>query len=220
MSDSGIVLRLVDHSERHRIVTLFTPEHGRIAAIARNSRGNSKRFGGHLDLFHEGLCVWERSRSSSAIPALQSFTLTEGFEGIRQDITRFGAASFFVELVLVTTAAGDASPTQYELLRNTLSELADADDVRWLVVGFQLRWYHTMGVLPPLDEMALLDSGLPRLPERSLAIARALLCGASISDLDDAGFRGVGTLTRALRHRVATRPLTSLAFLHQVLADP
>lgn len=213
----AVVLRLVDHGERARIVTLFTADDGRVAVMARGARGNTKRFGG-MDLFQRGQAGLVASRRPGGMATLKAFTATERFGGIRDDIVRFATASFFVELVLVTTAAGDAVPEQFTLLGDSLARLSDADGVTDLLLGFQLRWFETMGELPELSEEGLAVAGLPHLEDPDLAVARALRAGVGIGDLTTERFTGVGALTRAIRNRVATRPLESIGFLHQVLA--
>ena len=79
----AVVLRLVDHGERNRIVTLFTPEHGRVAAMARSARGKSRRFGGHLDLFHRGDAMLAHSRRQGGMSTLTGFEVRATYEAIR-----------------------------------------------------------------------------------------------------------------------------------------
>lgn len=216
----ALVLRMVDHAEKHRIVTLFTAEHGRIATLARGARGSKRRFGGHMDIFHRGEATLAVPRREGGIAPLIDFKATHQGESIRTDIPRFAAASFFVELVLSATAAGDVNPGQFELLADTLKELGSGDVGvrRDLVIAFQLRWFDTMGLLPPLDTQSLIDEGLPPLDGQPLAIARALSTGVLIPDLDPERFFLVGRLTGQLRRRILGAPLSSLRFLHEMLA--
>ncbi len=212
-------MRLVDQGERNRIVTLFTRTVGRTPCIARGARGSKRRFGGHLDLFHRGTAELASGRKLSGLPTLKAFVVAEPYEPIRADIVRFAIASFMVEIVLNATAAGDANDAQFDVLRSTLDALSQGEDSdrRDLILGFQLRWFDAMGELPPLEEEALRLARLPYLAEQPLAIARALLSGMPIPELDDERFRLVGTLTRAVRNRVLRRPLESTRFLFEVL---
>ncbi len=218
VTTEAVVLRLVDHGDKNRIVTLFTPTHGRLAALARGARGASSRFGGHLDLFHRGEVLL---KLRTGLAELASFHVHDPHQSVREDVVKYATASFIVDLVMATTSEGDASPSQFALIARVLCELAASPESRRLdlVLGVQLRWFETMGVLPDLDEPSLLRAGLPVLDEQPLAIARALLAGLPIPDLDAERFHAVGTLTRAVRERVASRPLGSLRFLHQVLED-
>jgi DNA repair protein RecO len=219
-SDS-VVLKCIDHGERGRIVTLFTAEQGHTSAYARGARGKSKRFGGQLDLFQRGDAVFELRTRSGSLPQLKTFHARFPYEGIRQDVVKFAIASFWAELVLCTTVDADASPIQFERLVAALDSLNRSQESqrRDLVLGFQLLWFDAMGILPPLDEETLSRANVPHLTTQTLAIARALLSGVEIPDLDWERARAVGILTRTLRHQVVNRPLNSAKFLHQMLVD-
>lgn len=217
----AVVLRLVDQGDRNRIVTLFTPSAGRTACVARGARGSKHRFGGHLDLFHRGRADLGRPRRTGGLPPLSGFVVTDPYEAIRADIVRFATASFFVEIVITATAAGDANPGQFAVLVESLGALSRGEEStrRDLILAFQLRWFDAMGELPPLHPENLRQARLPHLDEQPLAIARALLSGMEIPELDARRFRAVGGLTRAVRNRVLRKPLESTHFLYQVLDD-
>jgi hypothetical protein len=57
------------------------------------------------------------------------------------------------------------------------------------------------------------------LNEQTMALARALLSGMDIPELDGPLFANVGVLTRALRERVVGRQLVSIPFLFQMLSE-
>jgi DNA repair protein RecO len=215
----AIILRLVDHAETHRIVTLLTPEQGQLGCLARGARGRSRRFGGHLDLFHRADVILTPSRSKRGLATLKELTVTEAHEPIRSDVTRFATASFLAELALATTTDGAPAEVQFSLLAETLADLsAGADDERMdLVLSFQLRWFNALGELPALTAEALHHAHLPVPEERSLAAARALAQGVRITDLDPSTAKAIGGLTKALRNRVVGRPMNSLKLLGQLL---
>jgi len=216
----GIVLRRIEHGDRNRILTIFTKEHGKLAVYVRGARGVSKRFGGPLDLFQQGIATFGHRRKANAMPILQAFDARNTHASIRADVTKFAIASFWSELVLSTTAERDSSSMQFDQICRGLAALNDAPHGmrRDLILGFQLQWFLAMGVMPPLEDDALIKANLPSLSDRGLAIARALSSGATIAELDAHHADEVGVLTRAIRHSVVQRPLTSARFLHQVLS--
>ena len=220
-ASDGIILRRIEHGERNRIITFFTQEHGKVTAYARGARGVSKRFGGQLDLFQLGAVTFGRRRQASSMAVLSEFQIHSAYLGVRADITKFAIASFWAELALTTSADHDPAPEHFTLLCNALSALerSDVSSRRDLILGFQLRWFDSMGVLPPLDDEGLSRANLPILSERSLAIARALVQGVSIEELDAEHADEVGSLTRSIRHGVIQKSMASAQFLHQVLQD-
>ena len=56
ISTTAIILRVRDSGALDRIVTLLTPGHGRMVAVARSARRSFKRFGGCLNLISEIDC--------------------------------------------------------------------------------------------------------------------------------------------------------------------
>jgi DNA repair protein RecO len=215
---TSVIIRLVDQGERNRIVTLLTAERGRIATIARGARGKSRRFGGHLDLFHQGKAVVSR-RGRSGLATLQKFDVQQPFEGIRQDIVKFAVASFLIELVAHTTVDESSDKSQYALVAQMLGELAQKPSAfaRHVLLKFQLRWFYLLGLLPELTDEGLVNAQLTHISSDSIAVAQAYFEGRLDDCEEDEHTADVGRLTRELRRRVLSRPLASESFLRQVL---
>jgi DNA repair protein RecO (recombination protein O) len=51
----ALLLKAADRGEDDRLLTLLTPEHGRVPALARHARGSKRRFGAALQAF----CLFE-----------------------------------------------------------------------------------------------------------------------------------------------------------------
>ena len=218
---TSIVIRLVDQGERNRIVTLLTAEADRVSAISRGARGKSRRFGGHLDLFHQGEAVITR-RHRSGLGTLQRFDVREPYEGIRQDIVKFAVASYLVELVSLTTVEEAADASQYQSVSEMLTQLAQMDqaDPRNVLLGFQLRWFYLLGMLPELTPAGLASAQMRPISPEALEAAHRLLLGVpETMSLQPSWLKDIGLLTRTLRFRVLSRPLASEPFLRQVLRD-
>jgi len=215
---SSVIIRLVDQGERNRIVTLLTEENGRIAAIARGARGKSRRFGGHLDLFHQGIAILSR-RGRSGLATLQRFDVQQPFEGIRQDIVKFAVASFLIELVASTTIDESSDASHYAVVIDMLGDLANHSSVtsRHILLTFQLRWFYVLGMLPELTEEGLYNAQLSPMSDEALLLAQSYFEG-QIDHVDETqSVADVGRMTRELRRRVVSRPLASESFLRQVL---
>ena len=218
---TSIVIRLVDHGERNRIVTLLTAEAGKVSAIARGARGKSRRFGGHLDLFHMGEAECTR-RNRAGLATLQRFDVKEPFVGLRQDIIRFAVASFLVELIALTTVEDAEDHRQFALVHRMLSSLVDEPETsaRHTLLGFQLQWFYALGMLPELTPAGMVSAHIRPLADASLHAAAALLTGQPLPEpLNTEALHDIGRLTRSLRYRVLSRPLASEAFLRQALRD-
>lgn len=215
--DEGVILRVTDYGEKHRIVTLFLREQGRASALARGARSSTRRFGGGLDLFVRTQVQFARS-GANALPVLAELNVIDTYEGLHADVTRYAVASFFAELVLETTAERDPSPAGYAWLTRCLASLASwTPESTDLLLAFQLGWFHTLGILPPLTDEAFASASLPALSDDERSAANELVETLALSD-GRPGRHAIGRLTRTLRERVLNKPLRSETFLRELLS--
>src|ERR1700752_1428873 len=63
LKTGGIVLRSIRYGEADRILHLYTPDHGRVSAIAKGVRRAKSRFGGRLEPFFRLDLVLYQGRS-------------------------------------------------------------------------------------------------------------------------------------------------------------
>src|SRR3954469_10414661 len=94
----GILLRKRKFSDSSLIVSWCTDSLGCIQTMAKGARRPRSTFAGKLDLFFEAEIQIARSRKSS-LHTLTEVVLRNPFSGIRENLRRTQAASYFVELV-------------------------------------------------------------------------------------------------------------------------
>ena len=112
----GIVIRQQPLGEADLIVTIVSPELGRVDAMARGARKSSKRFGGGLALFTEVSAIVEQGRGR--LPTLVESTLRRNYLPDATEYTQLALASLAAEL------AGHAS--QHEHADSALYDWLDA----------------------------------------------------------------------------------------------
>lgn len=92
----AIVLRLDAFTEAHRVVTLLTPDRGRLRAVAKGVRRPLSRLGAALQPFnHCRLLLW-KGRSLDGISQAE---VVASFRSLRDDLCRITAAMYLAELV-------------------------------------------------------------------------------------------------------------------------
>ncbi len=151
-----MVARWTDYRDADRIVTLLTPQQGRIDCLARGARRSRKRFGGALQpLAVVDALVAPPGRGQ--LHVLREVSLRRVHRGIEFDLVAFALASLAVELLLRSSAAHHADERAFEWLTSTLDALdSDAGSLD-AVVG--AAWIETCvlmlrGALPPPDRCA------------------------------------------------------------------
>jgi len=136
MSDSrfykteGIVLRLIPIGEADRIVTMFTPHHGKVRAVARGARRIKSRVGGHVELLARVRVMIRHGRT------------------LRDDLWRTTCGLYMAEIIDRFGREELENSVLYHHLRNCLTELAQAPSPDLLVRYFEVRMLTLVGFQP------------------------------------------------------------------------
>lgn len=152
----AIVLRRVEYGDYDLIITLFTPDQGKVSVIAKSAKKSTKRFPGILELFARLEVVIRRGRRKGGLAVLQEASLTAAFFHIRESILKTAYASYWAELINIWLEEGQPQPTLYRLLAFVLTEL-DAQRMAPEVLSliFQLRLLALAGFRPNLTHCTL-----------------------------------------------------------------
>jgi DNA repair protein RecO (recombination protein O) len=124
LKTEAVVLRSMRYGEADRILHLYTPERGRISAIAKGVRKTRSRFGGRLEPFFRLRLVLHEGRSD--LLTVTSAETVASYTRLREHGPTIDAAARACDAV--NRLFGEAEPSQpvYHLLCNELG-LLDAD---------------------------------------------------------------------------------------------
>jgi len=156
----AIVLSRFDYGEADRILTLLTPELGKIKAIAKGIRRPTSRIGGSLEPLAELRLQLAKGRTFDVVTQV---TMQHAWLGLRDDLEVTATAWYCAELVDRSLEERHAAEPLYLLLRRSY-ELLDAGMApgrvaRW----FEMRLCDELGVRPEVDRCVecdrLLDLG-------------------------------------------------------------
>jgi DNA repair protein RecO (recombination protein O) len=150
----AIVLSRFDLGEADRVMTLITPVHGKLKAIAKGIRRPSSRLGGSLEPFAELRVALAHGRTFDVVTQVE---VVHPWLRLRDQLVSFGTASYLAELADGTLEERHASETVYLLLRRGY-ELLDAGMApgrvaRW----FEMRLADELGVRPEVDRCVECD---------------------------------------------------------------
>lgn len=171
----GIVLSRRDWGEADRLITLLTPDLGKMRVIAPGARKPSSRKSGHLELFSRGRFVLARGRTFDKITQAETI---DYFPHLRESLERVSAGYLMTEMVDRFMQDEDPNALLYELLHDSLGYLNDGEpialvarffEVRMLgYVGYQPQFYRCQGCgdpLQPVDQFFDLRGGGVRCPQ-------------------------------------------------------
>jgi DNA repair protein RecO (recombination protein O) len=143
----AIVLKRIDFGEADRILTVFTLERGKVRVIAKGVRRIASRKSGHVELFtHAGLLLAE-GRNLDVVTQAET---VRPYRRIREDLIRTTYAYHMVELVDRFVEEGIEHPATFELLRESLAALTEAEVASLVARYFELRLLGQLGYRPQL----------------------------------------------------------------------
>ena len=149
----GIILRRQDFGEADRLLTIFTPEHGKLKAIAKGSRKPAGRRTGHVELYTRVAMMIAYGRELHVVSQAE---LVEAYLPLREDLERSAYASYVVELLDHFSETEETNAPLYHLLDNTLGWLTEPQvDLRLLARYYELQLLRLVGFQPSLFRCAV-----------------------------------------------------------------
>jgi DNA repair protein RecO (recombination protein O) len=154
LKTEGIVLRSLRYGEADRILHLYTPDRGRIGAIAKGVRRAKSRFGGRLEPYFRLQLVLYEGRSD--LLTVTSAETVAGHRELREHGDALDGAARACDAVSRMFDAGDPHRGVYHLLANQLA-LLDRDPAcatRGNALAFRLKLLLAAGFAPQLAACA------------------------------------------------------------------
>ena len=159
----AIVLSRLNLGEADRILTLFTPQYGKLRVIAKGARKARSRLGPHLEIFTRCQLNLSRGRDLDVVTSAETL---DAYPPLRDDLDVLGHASHMVELVARLTEDRQEQERVYDLLRGSLRLLADGVDPFAVTRHFEFMLLVALGYRPELYRC--LESGEPLEPTTNL----------------------------------------------------
>jgi DNA repair protein RecO (recombination protein O) len=144
------VLRTVDVFETSRVLTLFTRDLGKVAALAKGARRLKSSFQSALDLL--SVCdIVLIHKASEALDLLTEATLVERFDPFRNDLPALYAGYYVSELLGELTDYHDPHPRLFDAAIVTLRHLHDPPLRSRRLLRFELACLRELGLMPALE---------------------------------------------------------------------
>jgi len=143
----AMVLKAQDYGEADHILTLYTPNLGKLRAIAKGVRRTKSRMAGHLDLFIRSSLLLARGRQLDIVTQAETM---ESFQHMRSELWRSSYAHYVAELVESFSAEQLANYPLYALIVNTMRRLAVSSSLEMVVRSFEMQLLGVTGYRPQL----------------------------------------------------------------------
>src|SRR5438128_382652 len=146
----AVIIRRSDFGEADRLLTLITPLAKR-RVLAKGARKTTRRLAGHIELFTHASLLLAVGRNLDIIT--QSVIL-HGFDRLRGDLRRIGAAYYLAELIDRLTEEDDENQPAFELLIATLAALDTTRSPDLVLRFYELHLLVYLGYRPQLYHCA------------------------------------------------------------------
>lgn len=148
-----IILKRRDFGEADRLLTVLTPDHGKLNVIAKGARKPISSKTGHVELFTQADMLIHRGRD---LDIAAQVMMTEGYQNLREDLQRGAYANYVAELLDRFTSEGDEDTADlFDLLAQTLQRLCDDDELRLVCRFYEMRLLDIVGFRPELNECVI-----------------------------------------------------------------
>src|ERR1700749_2683869 len=159
LKTEAIVLRSIRYGEADRILHLYTPNHGRISAIAKGVRRARSRFGARLEPFFPGRAMLHEGRGD--LYTVTSVDTVATHSELRDHAATLDSAARACDAVARLFETTDPHPEVFVLLANELA-LLSADPANAHAgngLAFRLKLLLAAGIVPQLAACAVCGEG-------------------------------------------------------------
>ncbi len=143
----AVVLSRLEYGEADRILTVYTPHHGKLRVIAKGARKPASKLLPHLEYFTRTRLMLARGRDLDVVTGAETI---DRHLGLREDLEAYAHASHCVEVLHRLTEDRQENEAVYDLLARTLRLLADGVDSFAVTRHFELALLTLLGFKPEL----------------------------------------------------------------------
>lgn len=144
---AAIVLKRRDQGEADRLLTVLTPDRGKLTLLAKGVRRQASRKAGHVEPFTHVDLLIAKGKSLDLITQAETIA---AHRPLREDLWRSTWAYYVVELADAFTVDADPQALLFELLAETLDRLSQGTDPALCVRYYELHLLGLVGYQPQL----------------------------------------------------------------------
>lgn len=208
LTTKALVLRVTDYNDKDSLLTLLTPEHGRLTAKARGLRRKNSPLTAPCQLLAYGEFTLFENRGMYTVNEANSLEL---FHGLRRDLNKLSLATYFAQVAEVLSQEDMPSPELLALVLNCLYAIDKLGKPEAQVKAvFELRSASIAGYAPDLTACHICGNETPDRFDIAQGRLECHNCGAA----EQSGIRlpiTAGVLS-AMRYIVCCRPKKLFAF--------
>ncbi len=180
----AIILRTRKFGEADRIITLFSPNCGKIKAIAKGIRKTKSKFGARLEPFSYVNLLLYKGKNLDIITQVETI---DSFQKIREDLKKLSAGSVVLDLLEKVSLESESNYPLFELSLSFFEKISSSiEGLEFLLMGFEIKSLALLGYQPILTHCSFCQINLNK-DKKWFSFSRGgVLCDNCAKDIDDA----------------------------------
>jgi len=151
----AIVIKQSKLGEFDKILTVYTPEFGKLKAVAKGACRPKSKLGGNVEPLTFSLMYLARGRNLDIVTQSQ---IINGFPGLKNDLWRMACGLYILELIDSFTLENSKNRLLFDFLVGILDQLSKPDNNEIILRYFELQLFHYLGYRPQLHYCVGCDS--------------------------------------------------------------
>jgi len=169
----AIIIKRVKLGEADRILTLYTPQLGKIQAVAKGVRRPKSKMAGHLELLTHSQVWLARGRNLDTVTGSQTKT---SFLSLKSDLWLTSCGLYATELINQFTPERIENYPLFRLLLETLEHLCQDENKELVLRYFEVSLLNLVGYRPELKHCVACKKALPPVINSFCSASGGMLC--------------------------------------------
>lgn len=145
----AVIIRRSDLGEADKILTIFTPNFGKLRVVAKGVRKVTSRLAGHVELFTRSRMLLAKARNLDIVT--QSETI-DAYRPLHDDLSRVAHAYYVAELLDTLTPDEQENYAAYKLTADAFRLLSDDSDPDRVLRWYEMQILGYMGYSPEMTQ--------------------------------------------------------------------
>lgn len=151
----AVVIKEARVGEVDKILTIYTPDFGKLKAVAKGACRPGSKLGGNVEPLTYSLLMLARGRNLDIVTQSQT---ADAFPALKSDLWRMACGLYILELVDSFTVDNNENRPLFDLLLNALNWLCQSDNNEIVLRYFELHLLDCVGYRPQLQRCVICNS--------------------------------------------------------------
>lgn len=171
----AVIIRKTKLGEADRILTMYTPQLGKIQGFAKSIRRTKSKLAGHLEMLTYSQVSLARGKGIDTITGGQTIN---SFMPLKSNLEKTSYALYAAELINQFTPEGMENQLLFQLMVDTLTALCEEGDDELIMRHFELHLLDTSGYRPQLRHCVACRAKLEEITNGFSPTSGGILCAS------------------------------------------